>query len=122
MATLPGGDSILEFNVWILRPQRRVSLAVRFSISSRVILAGGSTLDWNQEYLLCVLLDRLPSCHWARETLIRKRCQRFWNAFSPVKITDTLLIMGSIFHRNRNPGFVHSSAFVARYQDAVLSR
>jgi hypothetical protein len=94
---------------------------VRLSISSRVILAGG-TLDWNQEYLLCVLLDKLPSCQWARETLVTKRCQRFGKAFPAVKVTDTLLITGAVFHRNGNPGFVHSSAFVAKYKDAVLSR
>src|SRR5262245_7941353 len=122
MATLPAGDSIVEFNVWIVRPHRRVSLSVRLSISSPVIHAGGSTLAWNQEYLLCVLLDKLSSRQWARKTLARKRCQRFWKVFPAVKVTDTLLIMGAVFYRNRNPGFVHLSAFVARYQDAVLSR
>jgi hypothetical protein len=97
-------------------------LLVRFSISSRVLLGDASTLDRNQEYLLCVFLDKLPSCQLTRETLVRKRCQRFWKAFPTVKVADTLLINGAVFYRNGNPRSVHSSALVARYKDTVLIR
>jgi hypothetical protein len=100
---------------------RRANSSVCFSISSGVIF-GGSTLDRSQKYLLGVFLDELPSCQRARETLVRKRYQSFWKAFPTVKVADTLLINRAFFHRNGNPRFVHSSAFVAGYQDAVLSR
>src|SRR5262245_18204976 len=122
MATLPGGNPIVEF--WHLDhppTAHRASSSVRFSIASQVILAGGSTHDWNQEYYFCVLLHKLSSRQWARKTLARKRCQLFWKFFPAVKVTDTLLIMGAVFHRNRNPGFVLSSALVAGYKDDVLS-
>src|SRR4029077_207472 len=95
---------------------RSANSSVRFSISSGVIF-GGSTLDRNQEYLLCVFLDKLSSCQRARETLVRKRCQRFWKALPTVKATDIVLLNRTVFHRNGNSRFVHSSAFVARYKN-----
>jgi hypothetical protein len=81
------------FDFWVVRVPRTgaPNSSVRFSISSGVIF-GGSTLDRNQEYLLCVFLEKLSSCQRARETLVRKRCQRFWKALPTVKPADTLLI------------------------------
>jgi hypothetical protein len=93
-----------------------------FSISSRVILGSGLTLDRNQEYLLCVFLDKLPPRQVACESSAGKSYEAFWKAFPIVKVADTLLINGAAFDRNGNPCFVHPSAFVARCKDAVLSR
>jgi hypothetical protein len=80
------------------------------------------TLDWNQEYLLRVFLNKLPSRQMARENSAGKSCEAFWKAFPIVKVADALPINGAIFHRNRDPHFVHPSAFVARCKDVVLSR
>jgi hypothetical protein len=91
-----------------------------FSISSRVILGSGLTLDRNQEYLLRVFLDELPPRQMARETSAGKICEAFWKASPIVKVADALLINGAVFDRSGNPRFVHPSAFVARCKDAVL--
>lgn len=95
---------------------------MRFSISSRLILASGLTLDRNQKYLLCVFLDKLPPRQVACEKSARKSCDAFWKAFPVVKVADTSLINGAAFEHNGHPRFVHPSAFVARYKDAVLNR
>jgi hypothetical protein len=58
----------------------------------------------------------------ACENSAGKSCQAFWKAFPIEKVADTLLINGAVFDRNGNPRFVHSTAFVARCKDAVLSR
>ena len=112
-----------SFDLWVAgycAPAPTHPFALLFLRSG--ILGGGSTLDRNQEYLLGVFLDKLPSCQRTRKTLVRKRCQRFRKAFPTIKVADTVLPNRTVFHRNGKPGFVHSSAFVARYKDAVRRR
>jgi hypothetical protein len=72
--------------------------------------------------LLRVFLDKLPSRQVARENSAGKTCEAFWKTFAIVKITDALLTNGAVFHRNGNARFVHTSAFVARSEDAELTR
>jgi hypothetical protein len=72
--------------------------------------------------LLGVFLDKLPSRQVARENSAGKTCEAFWKTFAIVKITDALLTNGAVFHGNGNARFVHTSAFVARSEDAELTR
>jgi hypothetical protein len=69
-----------------------------------------------------VFLDKLPPRQVARENSVGKTCEAFWKTFAIVKIADALFINGAVFHRNGNARFVHTSAFVARSEDAELTR
>jgi hypothetical protein len=69
-----------------------------------------------------VFLDKLPSRQVARENSAGKTGEAFWKTFAIVKIADALFINRAVFHRNGNARFVHTSAFVARSEDAELTR
>ena len=61
---------------------------------------------------MVVSLPRLPSCVGACDAVLAKVCKVLWKTLSVVEVANALLTGGAIFHSDRDPHFMYSSAFV----------
>lgn len=69
---------------------------------------------------MVVFLRGLPPRLGARNAGVGEVCEVFWQTFPIVEVADALLGNGAILHRDRDPHFMDSSAFVAIDENAIL--